>query len=65
MANKGALIVGAGVIVIGAIFLLSRRAEAAEFCCPIEPDVCFDTLEELVVHFTTEHPHEPIDILWE
>ena len=37
----------------------------AEYCCPIEPDVCFFTYDELYQHFITVHPSDPIDIIWE
>ncbi len=36
----------------------------ATFCCPIEPDVCFTTYEELNAHFIAEHPTIDIDIDW-
>ncbi len=36
-----------------------------QYCCPIEPDVCFYTYDELYEHFTTAHPSEPIEINWE
>ncbi len=36
----------------------------AQYCCPLEPDVCFFTYEELYSHFTSAHPTEPIDIIW-
>ena len=55
-----------GVAIIG-YMLTSVIAEAAppepSYCCPI-CDVCFYTYDELYQHFTTEHPSEPIDIVW-
>ena len=50
--------------------IMTQLVQAAEpaaptYCCPLEPDVCFYTYEELYAHFTTEHPAEPIDINWE
>ncbi len=38
---------------------------APQYCCPIEPDVCFYTYDELYQHFITAHPSDPIDIIWE
>ena len=35
-----------------------------EYVCPI-CGARFATYEELYQHFTTEHPSEPIDIVWE
>ena len=70
MANKGVvigtLIVG-GIIVAGvtAIALSSKAgAEPEGYSCPI-CGLPFDSYEELYAHFTSEHPAEPIDIIWE
>ena len=35
-----------------------------EYVCPI-CGAKFATYEELYQHFTTEHPAEPIEIIWE
>ena len=35
-----------------------------EYVCPI-CGAKFATYDELYQHFTTEHPAEPIDIIWE
>ncbi len=35
-----------------------------EYICPI-CGVKYASYEELYNHFTTEHPAEPIDIIWE
>jgi len=44
-------------------------AAAPANCCPIHArlgdPICFDTLAQLEVHFTSEHPSVPIDIDWE
>ncbi len=37
---------------------------AQVFECPLEPGLFFDTYEELYQHFITDHPTEPIDIVW-
>jgi len=37
-----------------------------DYCCPIPGcGECFYTYEELYNHFTTAHPSEPIDIIWD
>lgn len=36
----------------------------ADFICPIDGEA-FYTYEELYAHFTTAHPTEPIDIIWD
>lgn len=33
-------------------------------CCPICGE-CYSTYDQLYNHFTTAHPAEPIDIIWE
>ena len=35
-----------------------------QFVCPIDGQR-FATYDELYQHFTTEHPAEPIEIIWE
>ena len=35
-----------------------------DYVCPID-GLRFATYEELYQHFTTEHPAEPIEIIWE
>lgn len=35
-----------------------------DYCCPICGE-CFYTYDELYTHFTTAHPSEPIDIIWD
>jgi len=57
-----------GVLVLGLIVMLPGIVRAmtptAQYCCPICPE-CFFTYDELYQHFITEHPAEPIDIIWE
>lgn len=52
-----------GVVLIAGV--MQMMFPPATQCCPICPDVCFYTYEELYEHFTTQHPAEPIDIIWE
>lgn len=58
-----------GVIALVMIVVMSQAVQAttpvAGYCCPICPDECFYTYDELYQHFTTAHPSQPIDIIWE
>lgn len=62
-----------GVIALVMIVVMSQAVQAfppaqpvaPEYCCPICPDKCYPTYEELYEHFTTAHPTQPIDIIWE
>lgn len=59
-----------GVIALVMIMLVSQAVQAYQpappgYCCPICPDECFYTYEELYEHFTTAHPSQPIDLIWE
>ncbi|MBA7636872.1 hypothetical protein ES703_44500 [subsurface metagenome] len=60
------LAAGAGIAVAAAvgIYALARAAPPEAYTCPVCGDK-FSTLEALRDHFETEHPHEPIDIIWE
>lgn len=57
-----------GVLVLGLVLLLPGIVQAMapqpQFTCPI-CGLQFFTYDELYQHFTTEHPAEPIDIIWE
>ena len=46
--------------------ILPQQAQAAQpqFECPIDGQL-FWTYDELYQHFVTEHPAEPIEIIWE
>ena len=63
--NKKIIGIAAGVsaAAIAGILFLTRRAQAAQYSCPM-CDATFSTLEELEAHFSTEHPAEPIEIIW-
>ena len=43
---------------------VQASAPRLDYVCPI-CGARFATYEELYSHFTTEHPAEPIDIIWE
>ena len=47
--------------VAGAVQAYTPRLD---YVCPID-GLRFATYEELYQHFITEHPAEPIDIIWE
>ncbi len=57
-----------GVLGLIAIMMVTGVVQAMTpqkpYCCPICPD-CFMTYDELYQHFITEHPTEPIDLIWE
>ena len=57
-----------GMMAVVLIAVMAQFVQAAipqpQYTCPI----CgkkFMTYDELYQHFTTEHPAEPIDIIWE
>lgn len=57
-----------GIMVLGLIVLLPGIVQAMtptpKYCCPLCEE-CFLTYGELYSHFTTEHPAEDIEIIWE
>ena len=52
------------VMVVAVVGMAQAMQPKAEYCCPI-CGICFMTYDELYEHFTTEHPSEPIDIIWD
>lgn len=67
MDNMNKVIVGG----IGVLILMAALASVAQastprpdYACPIDGQR-FATYDELYRHFITEHPAEPIDIIWE
>lgn len=66
--DKALMAVMGGMLALGLIVVVAGVAQAmtptAEYCCPI-CGVCFTTYDELYQHFTTEHPAEEIEIIWE
>ena len=61
-----ALISGMTVIVMIAVMATVVQAciPQPQYTCPICGEK-FMTYDQLYSHFTTEHPAEPIDIIWE
>ena len=57
-----------GLVGLVAVLVLWQFAQGmipqARYTCPICGEK-FMTYDELYQHFTTEHPAEPIDIIWE
>ena len=57
-----------GVAALIMIVAMSQAVQAMtptlQYTCPICGEK-FATYDELYQHFTTEHPSEPIDLLWE
>lgn len=51
-----------GVVVMAAV--AQQLIPKKTYCCPI-CSTCFYTYDELHSHFTTQHPAEDIDIIWE
>lgn len=66
--DKALTAVMAGILALGMIVVVAGVAQAMtptpQYTCPICGDP-FMTYEDLYNHFTTEHPSEPIDIIWE
>ncbi len=49
-----------------AVSLTAQAApEPGQYCDPFNPDVCFNTYDELEQYFQTNYPTTPIDIIWE
>ena len=67
MENMGRIVMGGMAALIGLV-VVAGVAQAytprLEYACPI-CGAKFATYEELYSHFTTEHPAEPIEIIWE
>lgn len=54
-----------GLVMLAAVAGMMQAAEPTpQYTCPI-CGAKFFTYDELYQHFITEHPAEPIDILWE
>lgn len=54
-----------GLVMFAAVAGMLKAAEPVpQYSCPICGDPFF-TYEDLYNHFVTEHPAEPIDIIWE
>lgn len=57
-----------GVMAIIMMLIMVQFVQAStpqpQYTCPICSEK-FMTYEDLYSHFTTEHPSEPIDIIWE
>lgn len=57
-----------GMIAILMVAFLAQIVQAAvpqpQYACPICPEK-FMTYDQLYQHFTTAHPSEPINIIWE
>ncbi len=66
--KMGAIMMGGiGVLMMLGVMgsLMPAAPEAPPtYTCPICGEI-FNTRDELYSHFTTEHPAEPIDIIWE
>lgn len=66
--DKTITVVMGAVLGLVMIMVMAQMVQAAEptlaYICPICGDP-FATYDELYGHFTTEHPAEPIDIIWE
>ena len=67
MENMEKILMGAMAAMIGLVAVASVAQAATpslDYVCPI-CGARFATYEELYQHFTTEHPAEPIEIIWE
>ena len=55
----------AAMIGLAAVASMAQASTPSlDYVCPI-CEARFATYDELYSHFTTEHPAEPIDIIWE
>jgi hypothetical protein len=61
-------VVISGMMAIMMVVIMGGVAQAAipqpQYTCPICGEK-FWTYDELYAHFTTEHPSEPIEVIWE
>ena len=65
--NMGPILMGglAAMIGLAAVASVSQAATPSlDYVCPI-CGARFASYDELYSHFTTEHPAEPIEIIWE
>lgn len=53
------------VMMLAVVQVLIPQPVQASYCCPICANTCFMTYDELYNHFTTSHPADPIEIIWE
>lgn len=52
------------MVLIGLSMAVGFIPEQVMYCCPL-CDECFTSEEELIAHFETAHPSQPIDIIWD
>ena len=52
------------VMLVAVVGMAQAMQPTPQYTCPI-CGTQFFTYDELYSHFTTEHPAEPIDIIWE
>ena len=67
MENMGKILMGGIAAMIGLVTVAGvaqAYTPSLEYVCPI-CGARFATYDELYSHFTTEHPAEPIEIIWE
>jgi len=68
MADKTSKAMMAGMMglvgMLALVAVVDAMTPSLDYCCPI-CGVCFATYDELYAHFTSEHPTEDIEIIWE
>ena len=67
MENMDKILMGGIAAMIGLVAVASvaqAYTPSLDYVCPID-GARFATYDELYSHFTTEHPAEPIEIIWE
>ena len=67
MENMEKILMGGMAVMIGLVAVASVVQAATprlDYVCPI-CGARFATYDELYSHFTTEHPSQPIDIIWQ
>ncbi|MDD4985541.1 MAG: hypothetical protein PHQ43_07085 [Dehalococcoidales bacterium] len=66
MKNMGGIFLGSFGAMLGMVMLTSvaqAYAPRLDYICPVCA-VRFATYDELVQHFTIEHPADPIEVIW-
>lgn len=64
MDKKVGIAVAALTAVAAVALVTFAKAQPPSYCCPVCGE-CYSTYDELYDHFTTEHPAQDIEIIWD